>query len=247
MPETSPWLNLGTEFLSALISGGVAGLIAGWVLLKMQVRTQLELEDVSRSIRILHSVEAAKDKTNPIVFGDPPDFDEVYSYVVETLRGVSSEAQHLRTKRYKLLRAYLVLRIKYGRIENASSKMQLHMGLLGLERDIREYIGFPRSKTEFIKYWWKRLTGIRGLLTGRLTKVQKAIIKKAGSQHNPAHPYELLPTVGTKEDVLDELVKIGYMEQPKSSVKYGLTRRGWKKAVQLMRGDYDLEVGFRAN
>jgi len=51
--------DLLVQFLLALVSGGVAGLMAGWVLMHWQIRNQLEVEvEVEERAKVLKIVQA---------------------------------------------------------------------------------------------------------------------------------------------------------------------------------------------
>ena len=54
--------QLVSGFISALISGAVTGLIVGLILLRSQFGRQLALDDETKLIDILHSLEGISDK-----------------------------------------------------------------------------------------------------------------------------------------------------------------------------------------
>ena len=115
-------------FISSLVSGGVSGLIVGLVVLRSQFGRQLALDDETKLIDILHLLEKIVDDINGAiglralekeVF--PERFDEAEAdkkiklafFTAELqLDSLSSKAEYLRSKKYGLIKSYLLSKLK---------------------------------------------------------------------------------------------------------------------------------------
>ena len=117
--------DLAVQFALAVVSGGVAGLMAGWLLIRRQVEIQLAIDDLAKIRAIVHSLEDAKEKLS---------FDRLaaYDHSVETTEAFQEtiyktrrlfwelpyKARQLMSEKHKLLTAYLVLRLRRGYCED---------------------------------------------------------------------------------------------------------------------------------
>ena len=54
------WKSVGLQFLFAVVTGGVAGLMAGWILLRWQFRFSLAMDETPKIISMIQSLETAR-------------------------------------------------------------------------------------------------------------------------------------------------------------------------------------------
>jgi len=166
--ELSPeYQKLILDFVMAVISGGVAGLIAGVVLLRMQIRSQLTIEDEPRVINLLQALDEARDnleiemawqdylKTQPDFVADKSQasINEKRALANEVMFKLGVQAEHLRSKEYYELRVYLSLRKERSLPWGSDDPAETLGNLTELIRDIGSYYLRPRGVMKTVRWF----------------------------------------------------------------------------------------------
>jgi hypothetical protein len=240
------------DFLFAVVTGVVAGWIAGWMIMRSQFSTELQLDDAKRLLTMLHSLEDAAVNLNDAAFNeisaaqDGRDTKATYAILtrrieeaMEVVNKVRVQAQFLRAKKYKLLKAYMVLRIKRGADWDWDEFILMRV-LKELAEDINEYVNQPS--------FFKRMLHPR---KDTLSKEQKEILKKSTAFRDVKPWWNLIGSrspktveayeVNKAKRAIEDLVGRGLLLE--DNLEYQLTRAGWKEAVRLMDGEYDSQAG----
>jgi hypothetical protein len=188
-PEWYHWLK---EFFFAVSSGGVAGLVAGWVLLRMQNKSQLLLEDEPKITSMILALEQARANLNgrvtwKEVMKNEPDFDEAKEVEAiaeaikaahETVFELRVKGESLRSRRFFELRVYLSLRILRDDIWFSTDSTEVLASLKEYLRDIDGYLRRPNFVMRFA-HWVRDLPFYA---KNHLSNIQKELLRAVVSQ-----------------------------------------------------------------
>lgn len=168
--------QLVSGFISALISGAVTGLIVGLILLRSQFGRQLALDDETKLIDILHSLEGISDKIAKALAWqqvgkelDLTNFDEADARdkvrlaqlevsVVELPR-LLPRLEYIRSKRYGRIKQYLVSGIKSGRLES-DDPGQFVKNIRDFLADIQYFIYHHYGLVNHVRSIWQMMVMI---------------------------------------------------------------------------------------
>lgn len=245
--------KLLTDFAMALVSGTAAGLVAGLILMWRQFGMELAKDDSFRILGILHEIENADIELNDAFFNatygqydrGSTNLERKLSVKTEAamdvLFKIGTQAQYIRAKKYKLLRAYLVLRTKRG-INFDWNEIELMRNLKEFAQDINEYIINRRSILNWLKWKWR--------FVREFSHEQKTILANATTWRDGQHWWVLLCVNKDKLSSVEverginranDLVGRGLLSKDEDN--YQLTREGWKVAVRILKGKYDMKAG----
>jgi len=161
-------------FISSLVSGAVAGFIVGLVVLRRQFGRQLVLDDETKLIDILHSLEGMSQKIEEALVWqrsgkELKGFDEaeadkkVFIAHLEVqyleLRQLLSMIEYLRSRKYERIKVYLISGIKTGRLESDDPEQtvkNIREFLTDIQNHIYHYYGFANR----LRLIWQALTMI---------------------------------------------------------------------------------------
>jgi hypothetical protein len=259
-PELQKFL---TEFLFAIVTGIVAGVVAGWVIWRFQLNAQLALDDTPKIINMVQSLQEASTEITiaRMMFEHgrehDKDFDadkeilEVQSKVGEAsllILKLASQAQFLRSKQYRQLRAYLVLRIQRSEAWFEEDTDQMIKRIDELLADINYFL-HRASLMSKLKGVWEKLKKPLVAFRNRLTREQKELLV-AGTRLDayisviaePSPFVHIIPFrmyVGDDApkyvEAFNKLLGAGYLQNTVGE-SYQLSRKGWKEAVRLTKG-----------
>jgi hypothetical protein len=191
--------KLLTDFIMAVVSGGVAGLMAAWVLLRVQMRFQLGIDDISKIVDLLHSLEEFRDDlSNAIVThtqysraGATEEAEQAQKQVQTLVQRVrtttyklATQIENIRAPAYRTLRAYLLLRIRREFMFANREPHTVTTNLGVLIQDIREYVYGPITRTSKFGRLWRRAEKFMQKIEDPLSKSEKDFLLYVSSFHN---------------------------------------------------------------
>jgi hypothetical protein len=235
--------QLIVDFVMAIVSGAIAGLFAGWVLMGRQLHRELAARDASRILDIIRSLEETEINLIRNIRSTGSGDNDTQSYLAltdarDSLMKIALQAQYLLSERHKLLRCYLVLRIKRSSLKAIVGHREMVRFIQELVNETIRYVS-KRSLVDVISFWFKTRfppDEKKILMNATLRdRSSQSIILQGTSLYLHMFSYDL--RIGE----LKELVKSGLLL--KQNNEYSLTREGWRVAVKLIEGKYDAEAG----
>ena len=263
-PETQ---KLITDFLVAVFSGAVAGLVAGWVLMRMQIRTTLALDDAPRIMNMIQALNEARNNLQTEIswqeaMRTQPDFDDedarqsiqlkVFA-ANEVLLKLRVQAEDIRSNRYAEVRTYLILRVERSFVWAANDPGEVIATIKEFVTDLRGYLRRSRGPFRLKKLW----AIARSYFKNRLTKEQKEILRAAIERdvsfsivrpEEPGHAFVLALMKGLYQfdqgkpekyiSALQDLIAQGLMKDDGTD-DFSLTGSGWKTGISLSSAEFD--------
>lgn len=260
-PELQKFL---TDFLFAIVTGVVAGVVAGWVIWRFQLNAQLALDDTPKIISMVQSLQAAHTEITMAMMmqefvteseegtkeeGELTDVDTKVAEAGLLILKLASQAQYIRAKRYRELRAYLNLRIKRSTAWHEDVPDIMLKKLDDLMKDIGEFV-YSTGAMFRIKKIWKHLRHPVNYFRNRLKSEEKELLTIAIRKDaylslidETSTPYVFVLTGKSflGEDAskyvaaLNRLSASGLIE-PSGDKTFELSREGWKTAIHITKG-----------
>lgn len=243
--------ELAVQFGLAVVSGAVAGLIAGWVLMLRQVKTQQSIEDSREVIKLLHSLQrqralvlaqihyddlknygvAAKDRTK--ITG--PEATKSNFPILSDLHEIARQAELISSPRYSVLKNYLMYRIQHEHITHDVDRFELGRTLTEIVEDVTAYIYPDRSLRSLVKRLIDKrphgfLTFLKPICVASFVE-DVTIFLETDSAEIKKHGYSFPRDKETsRQDTKDllELISQGFFEVREDG-RCIISRQGWRE------------------